>query len=161
MPKKDGSSFSSAFQNHVENEHRYDKSQSPPVINRRTFSDIFHHTTSFRFFYSTFIPYNNKILFIYMKYSFKKYILLSVPVFRQQVHIRAKKTLPFRERPFPCCKLFQNLSQHPDVLAETCNVIIHQSGYQVILLFLCRFLDSDDFFKKILEVRQHTGICFF
>lgn len=26
-----------------------------------------------------------------MKYSFKKYILLSVPVFRQQVHIRAKK----------------------------------------------------------------------
>lgn len=26
-----------------------------------------------------------------MKYSFKKYILLSVPVFRQQVHIRAKR----------------------------------------------------------------------
>lgn len=26
-----------------------------------------------------------------MKYSFKKYIFLSVPVFRQQVHIRAKK----------------------------------------------------------------------
>lgn len=152
MPKKDGSSFSSAFQNHVENEHRYDKSQSPPVINRRTFSDIFHHTTSFRFFYSTFIPYNNKILFIYMKYSFKKYILLSVPVFRQQVHIRAKKDTPFQRASFPCCKLFQGLSQHPDVLAETCNVIIHQSGYQVILLFLCRFLDSDDFFKKILKV---------
>ena len=26
-----------------------------------------------------------------MKYSFKKYILLSIPVFRQQVHIRAKE----------------------------------------------------------------------
>ena len=32
-----------------------------------------------------------------MKYSFKKYILLSVPVFRQQVHIRAKKRLSLSE----------------------------------------------------------------
>lgn len=42
-----------------------------------------------------------------MKYSFKKYILLSIPVFRQQVHIRAKKTLPFRERPFSAVNYFR------------------------------------------------------
>ena len=95
-----------------------------------------------------------------MKYSFKKYVscrllICFLPItfsYRRQGRIRAKKDTPFQRASFPCCKLFQGLSQHPDVLAETCNVIIHQSGYQVILLFLCRFLDSDDFFKKILEV---------
>lgn len=40
---------------------------------------------------------------------------------------RKKKTLPFRERPFPCCELFQGLPQHPSVLAEACDVVVHQA----------------------------------
>lgn len=42
-----------------------------------------------------------------MKYSFKKYILLSVPVFRQQVHIRAKKRHSLSESAlFPAVNYF-------------------------------------------------------
>ena len=90
------------FNSHVENEHRYDKSQSPPVINRRTFSDIFHHTTSFHFFYSTFIPYNNKILFIYMKYSFKKYVSCRLLFLTDGKDGSAqKKDTPFQRASFP------------------------------------------------------------
>lgn len=68
---------------------------------------------------------------------------------------RKKKTLPFRERPFPCCELFQGLPQHPSVLAEACDVVVHQGRDEIILFFFCRFLDHNDFFKKIFKVCQY------
>ena len=85
-----------------------------------------------------------------MKYSFKKYVSCRLLFLTDGKDGSAqKKTLPFRERPFPCCELFQGLSQHPSVLTEACDVVVHQGRDEIILFQFLSIPQSTIFFKKI------------